>query len=718
MLEMIEEEDLEFLKQAITNKSYNILNRVKYSGPPVNKPKKRKLITDDERLENDYENEIDDMSGKRVKALLPIKTQKGLVYKEIVENILEKEQTEKNENPAETEDDKDSIEEEFSLQETDIDISKPISAAQLLATRSETLRQKKIHIGTLSSGLLENPEEKITNLKTLLNLMDDEIPEVFYTIRKLTIVSLLEVFKDILPDYEIKNLNPEGVKLKKDTLKLQKYEENLLAYYKKFLQKLEKFSFMLVKKKGDTRVLTEEDKKLSELSIQTLCSLLVSHPNFNYSQNIAQVIVPFLNHSRRDLRQGVKQSVITIFKEDKKQEITLKILRLVNNYLKTHTQNVNTEILEILLALNLREVNLDAEKEQNIKNKKMQAKKSRIMQLSKKEKKRKKKLEELEKEMMETRAEENRQIKQTNLTEITKIMFNIYFRILKCSENRKILSVCLEGLTKFAHCINLEYYVDMVNILNKLLHEEWLGYKEQLHCIQTIFILLSGQGEAVNIDPTRFYVNLYRDLLTTHAGRNHDNIFIVLKTLIDSLIKRRKKITNKRIINFVKRLTTLSLQLLHNGSLGCLGMVKVLMQLNRSTDILLDLDNSGGEGQYQPEIHDPEYANASNTALFETSLLSTHYHPVVRKFSRNIASGVPSTGDGSLPLEYGKLTIEQLYENYDISQMAFNPAIPVVKTVITRSRPVNKIFLSSTFSEECRIILKVKKERELFWISS
>lgn len=79
------------------------------------------------------------------------------------------------------------------------------------------------------------------------------------------------------------------------------------------------------------------------------------------------------------------------------------------------------------------------------------------------------------------------------------------------------------------------------------------------------------------------------------------------------------------------------------------------MQLNRSVDILLDLDTSVGEGKYQPEIDDPEFANASNTALFETVLLSRHYHPVVRKLAKNIASGVPATGDGSLPLEYGKL---------------------------------------------------------------
>lgn len=45
------------------------------------------------------------------------------------------------------------------------------------------------------------------------------------------------------------------------------------------------------------------------------------------------------------------------------------------------------EIVEVLLALNLRDVNLDYEKEQNIKDKKLKSKKQNILQMSKKERK-------------------------------------------------------------------------------------------------------------------------------------------------------------------------------------------------------------------------------------------------------------------------------------------------------------------------------------------
>ncbi|CAG9762116.1 unnamed protein product [Ceutorhynchus assimilis] len=717
MLQMVDEEDLDFLKQAIANRSYNLLDKVSYK----TKAKKRKLQTDDETLENEYEEQMEDTSGKRVKALLPIKTKKGFVHKEIVEDIIEEEQPKKatiqKADIVETEENESEVEEIFTLQETDIDLSKPISATQLLAARNEALRQKKIHIGTLSSGLLENPEEKVTNLRSLIKLLDDDVPETYFTVKKLVIVSLLEVFKDILPDYELKNFNPENVKLKKDTLKLQKYEVILLAHYRKFLQKLESYCFMVAKKKGDSRKISEEEVKVAELSVQAMCDLLIAHPYFNYAHNICQVLVPFLNNPRKNIREIVKPAICTVFKEDKKEEVTLKILRLINNYLKTHT-HVCVDMLEVLLVLNLRDVNINIKMEQEIKNKKLQAKKGRLLQMSKRERKRKKKLKELEQEMLETKAEESKQVKQKNQTEIITVIFNIYFRILKNSENNKLLSACLEGLTKFAHCISLEYYVDMVNVLNHLLKEDWLGYKEQLHCIQTLFIMLSGQGEAIDIDPTRFYVHLYEDLFVTSACNTHRNTLLVLKTLVDALIKRRKKITNKRIINFVKRLAIFSLQLLHNGALGCLGLLANIFHLNSSVDILLDLDSSSGEGKYQPYINDPEYANASGTALFETVLLNRHYHPVVKMFAKYIASGAPSTGDASLPHQYSKLTVEELFEKFDMFEMGFNPPVPVPsKNVTPKGRPSRSDFIDYSFYEECNNVLRSKEATGPLWIS-
>lgn len=99
-------------------------------------------------------------------------------------------------------------------EESPLDISEPISTIQLLAARNQKLQQRKIDIGLLSAGFLESSEDKVTNLRTLLDMVDEEVPEIHYTVKKLVIMSLLEIFKDVLPSYEIKHIQQDGVKCK------------------------------------------------------------------------------------------------------------------------------------------------------------------------------------------------------------------------------------------------------------------------------------------------------------------------------------------------------------------------------------------------------------------------------------------------------------------------------------------------------------------------
>lgn len=106
------------------------------------------------------------------------------------------------------------------------------------------------------------------------------------------------------------------------------------------------------------------------------------------------------------------------------------------------------EVISCLTSLQIKNVNLDAEKEQELKQKKLEQHKSRLISMSKRERKRKKKLAELEKEMLETKAEENKQTKNAKLTDTSKLVFTIYFRILKQYPNSKLLSSTLEGLAK------------------------------------------------------------------------------------------------------------------------------------------------------------------------------------------------------------------------------------------------------------------------------
>ncbi|XP_014484925.1 PREDICTED: nucleolar complex protein 3 homolog isoform X2 [Dinoponera quadriceps] len=712
LLDMVEEDDLTFLRKSISNKSYNLLNEIHLNRSGKEQSgRKRKKTENSQPIEELFENNISkiekDDAGKSVRMLLPVKTKNGLIESRIVEEENEanednedNEITSNNEEESRESDKEGNSDMEMEINEHDnLEVTnKPVSTVKLLACREELLKSKRFKIGVLSSGILEDPERKIGNFKMLLDFMDERSPEIHITVRKLAMVSLLEIFKDVLPSYNILQIPQEGVKFKKETLALQNYEATLLRNYKSYLQRLERMSKVLRRRRGDTRPVNEREAQLGEISLSCMCELLSVHPYFNFSINIANYVLPFLDNKRSSVRERVVQCISQIFKEDKRGELSLTIVRKLNQYIKAKRHSVYPEVITVLLSLRIKDVNLDKEKEEETKQRKLMSHKQRILALSRRERKKGKKLQEVEKELLETKAEENKQAKQKMLTEITSVVFTIYFRILKQAPSGKVLSACLEGLAKFAHCINIDFYQDLVGAIDRLIEEGNLGLREQLHCVQCIFTILSGQGTALNIDPCRFYAHLYKNLLNVHCGRTHAESEIVLKTLIQILIHQRRKITQARVVAFVKRISTWALQSQHNATLGTLGVVKQVMQLGKAAHGLLDTECTG-DGQYQPEIFEPDYCNAHCTALWEIVALQRHYHSVVQQFAKNIAYEVPTSGEGSLPTEIAKLAPDELYTNYDPAGVAFKPSVPVPNRKTVKKASINNSSTSSNLDQ-------------------
>jgi hypothetical protein len=65
--------------------------------------------------------------------------------------------------PKEAETDSDAeLENELNIEKTDvIDSSHPVSTAELLASREKALHKRRLLIGVLANGLLENPQVKV-----------------------------------------------------------------------------------------------------------------------------------------------------------------------------------------------------------------------------------------------------------------------------------------------------------------------------------------------------------------------------------------------------------------------------------------------------------------------------------------------------------------------------------------------------------------------------
>ncbi|XP_043652013.1 nucleolar complex protein 3 homolog [Drosophila teissieri] len=644
--------------------------------------------------------------------LLPIKSRDGQIITRTTEvDYIPKSKLKKKNEEQQEDDSEEDADTEYEDSDDDVvndveatsaaPVQKLISTTDLLIARQQEIERQKYRIGIICSGLLEKPEDKMRNFHALYELMDEINPASrqanLMAVRKLAIISVTEIFKDILPEYRVGQVDTKMQTLRKATLDRVTFENALLQQFKKFLQKLEQITAQ-VNRRGGLR--TPQTVKLATVAVQCMCDLLVAHPYFNYVQNIAQLLVYMLNCNYPEMRTAVNQCFRTVFSNDKRLEMTLFIVRRINHLIKTKQNNVHVECITCLMGLKIKNVNLDAEKENELKQKKLESHRQRLLSLSKKERKRRKKLTEVNRELEETRAEENKQAKHQKLTEIIKMVFTIYFRVLKNDPTSRVLSAILEGLAEFAHVINLDFFADLIDVLNRILEDQdELGYRERLHCVQTIFVILSGQGEVLNIDPIRFYQHFYRNMLAVQAGKNHDDFTIILRTLDEVLVKRRRNMSQQRLMAFMKRLLTGSLHLLHNGTLATLGTIKQTFQLTSVLDNLLDTDTTIGSGRYDPELDDPEYCNAASTALYELALLARHYHPTVRRMAVHIAHGVPASGEGALPTEIGKLTSHELFTQFDSTQMAFNPTIPLPKASQPKLKRGKHLYIRSDFKQ-------------------
>lgn len=617
-------------------------------------------------------------NAKKVKTLLPLKGKSGVIpqYMEVEDDASVVSDDCKDENVKICDDQSNDVGIENAVAATMPTID-PVKLSLLKSNKISACKLKIVH---LASSIIENPQGNLKSLKELRLMLDDKDPVAYNIRQKLVMVSLVEVFKDIIPGYRIRDhaeKDPD-TKLKKVTKELREFEEGLLRNYKSYLQHLEAATQVLSPKRktsGSAKktLLTRCSEKLGEVAIKCLCELLITHPHFNFRNNIIVTLVPYTNSPNQNVSELCFVALKTLYRQDKLGEATVEAVKQTTKLVKEKSYNVLPKVLETFLYLKIKDAKLEGANENQAKK---VTHREKLMTMSRRELKKSKQMAKLEKEMLETAAEESKQTKIKFHTETIKQVFLTYFRILKKAPKSTLLSLVLEGLAKYAHLINVEFFDDLILILNQLIESETLDYRQCLHCIETVFTILSGQGEALNIDPYRFYTHLYRNLFALHIGSSNVDVPIAVECLDLMINHRRKKVSYHRVLAFTKRLCTLALQLYHNGAITMLALVRTFLQNHKRVDVLLDTDTSQGSGVFLPELEEPEYCNAITTAVWELHLMKSHYHPVVQKFSHHIALGVPITGEGQLASDLSRRSPEELYDEYSTEGSDFNPPLP------------------------------------------
>ncbi|XP_048589735.1 nucleolar complex protein 3 homolog isoform X2 [Nematostella vectensis] len=556
-----------------------------------------------------------------------------------------------------------------------------LSVVDLFARRQLKLMEKKSLIAELSSKIMENPEENIAMLKQLCLLCEEKDVDVRITTRKFAIISMLEVIKDIAPGYPLRSLSEKEkeVKVSKEVRKLRDFEEGVLTSYQRYLQILEasaqgKGVQKFIQVNGSSQKDPLEGLQL--IAVQCQCDLLISLQHFNYHNNLIAVMVPRMDDDSHNGQISAMccDAFHKLFQGDVSGNVSLEAVKMITKYVKVKGHRVKPAVLQVLLSLRINEMDVLSLRDDNnnLRQAKVKGQNKREKMakgtLSKRDRKRQKEMKKLEKELQETEAVESGDKRARTHSELLKFVFLTYFRVLKSNSHAPLLSPALEGLAKYAHLINIDFFADLMTALNNIVVHKDLPLRETLNCVLTAFKILSGQGEALNIDPRSFYCTLYHNLLLLHSGASNDDVEIALKCLDVMLHKRRKQVPLQRVSAFIKRLSTVALNVMPNSSLALLAFVRSFLQLFPRTQALLESETLG-KGVFRPEIEDPEVSNTESTACWELPYLaSQHYHPAVRSHACHVMT--EASGPGA---KFARTRPDEFYRKYDSSTLVLNP---------------------------------------------
>lgn len=550
----------------------------------------------------------------------------------------------------------DSDEENISPQqvtmEEDQEEPNQLSLVEVILQKKKSFKEKQQMVATIATGVLSNPQKNLHHLKKLLILLDEKHDDVVFragVVKTHTLLAcaLAEVFKDIIPAYKIKEVIAEEAgkkRMKKETIELRSFETTLLKLYKMYINRMERMVTCIKKKKQssyyDEVLLNKEAKEqICLVGSKCLCTLLVAHPHFNLRETILDSVIPLMSCKHPEVRQVVYESILRLYREDKAGVVSLMAVKVTGKLIKALKLNVHPLVIQSFFGLNIKEV---AKKEDKVDAGSIREK---MKKLSRKDRKYQKQMKQLQSELLEAEAVENQKKKLEAHTQILNQIFFIFFRFIKdfiqvasdeeAVKNSSIMTPVLQGLSKFAHLINVDFFDDLLSLLFRLIASGRLSHVQSIHCLNTVFTLLSGEGSALNIDPQRFYTRLYTAINEFDLEKDEEvgHMECLTECFDRMLLKRKKQLTLPRVVAFCKKLTMVTLQSSSPASLAYLTLLRLLLQDHPQADTLLD-EESFGSGKFDPTIEDPEFANASSTLLYELHTLSNHFNPIVARAAK------------------------------------------------------------------------------------
>ncbi|KZT68113.1 nucleolar complex-associated protein 3 [Daedalea quercina L-15889] len=615
---------------------------------------------------------------------LPIKLSDGRIQKSNDKVVLGADESEQSE--EDSEEDEPVLEQKVEDVSTGARFGRP-AVVDVISNKSRKARIQgaKEQIAGICQEIVADPENSIGLLRRLHTFSLPEISTPTHpdpvpndvVIRKLTILSQLAVFRDIIPGYRIRALTDKekAEKVSQMVQRTRDWEQGLVSVYQNFLRQLE----AEIKSKSE----------LADAALQCMCSLLVEVMHFNFRVNLMNCVVAYLSKKSWDKMSDLcLNALIKVLRADNTGDASLEVVRLLNRMIKERKFNVHPDVLSCLLHLRLKtelgvrssETKADKEQPGGARSKKGKGKKAEQPHLSKKAKKVLKEKKEIEKEMREAEAEVDKEERAAKQTETLKLLFVLYFRILKNPTPTPLLPAALQGISRFSHLVNIDFFRDLLQVLKGIMTRDPDVQDEdarrtdhdtsgsqsaqyQLLCIVTAFELLSGQGEALDIDLGDFVNRLYailpalgvaHDVETVPEAAFKSDVRVSRpSTTADMLFRAVHLVFAPRVsasaappwraAAFAKRLLTAALHWPPATASRAIEVVGVLVERDPKLEALLSTEDRGGNGLYRPDLDDPQLSNPFGTTFWELHVLAhRHWDTRVRDQARKVLHSAAS----------------------------------------------------------------------------
>ncbi|KAI0200759.1 CBF/Mak21 family-domain-containing protein [Astrocystis sublimbata] len=401
----------------------------------------------------------------------------------------------------------------------------------------EQIRNAKEELAKLATALNEEPYENAGAFKALTKIGESRIPAII----TLSLVTRMAIYKDLIPGYRIRPIiegGPRGEKLSKEVREIRAFEQSLVSGYQAYVKELAQYAKARKNDIGGNGV--------SSVAITCASTLLTTHPHFNFHGDLINILVWKLSTRRSDKDfEKALSALVTLFREDDEGRPSFEAVSTLCRMMKSKDYVVHESVVSVFLHLRLLSEFSGKGSNDSIDLPMESRKKQKKAFRTKRERKQLKEDRALQKDMDMADANILHEERDRMQSECLKAVFATYFRILKL-RTPHLMGAVLEGLAKFSHLINQQFFGDLLEALKDLIRHAEAdtnagddpeaaaaeeeddddedepirnSTRESLLCTATAFALLAGQDahnakQDLHLDLSFFTTHLWRTLLS------------------------------------------------------------------------------------------------------------------------------------------------------------------------------------------------------------